>query len=415
MLRATFVKTAISLTAITAFTVPIAHAEIKLTASDAAMSDVFGQTLDISSNLAIVGAYGNDDHGPESGSAYIFDTTTGNQVRKLTASDAAAGDNFGYSVGISGNLAIVGAHGEDYNGPESGSAYIFDMNQKGKQVHKLTATEVGADDDNFGFSVGISGSTAIIGAPQNNDHGSNSGSAYLFNANTGNEIAKLTASDAAASDKFGNVVAISGNTAIVGAPGNNDHGAFSGSAYLFDTTTESEIAKLTASDAAGLDFFGSSVAISNGIAIVGAPNNGDNGAGSGSAYLFDATTGNEITKLTASDAAAGAQFGYSVGISNGLAIVSAIHNQNNGLFTGAAYIFDINTGLEVAKLTASDGAQSDQFGAFVGIDGYTAIVGANWDDDHGNSSGSAYLYTVPEPASLALLSLGTLLLIKRRK
>ncbi len=171
------------------------------------------------------------------------------------------------------------------------------------QLAKLTASDA-AGDDHFGSSVAISGATAIVGAHLNSDAGDNSGSAYLFDVTTGSQIAKLTASDAAAWDEFGICVAISGSTALVGAWGDDHAGDSSGSAYLYDFSDPCSITeiKLTASDAAAWDEFGIRVAISGTTALVGA--NGDNHAGSssGSAYLFDVATGSQISKLTASDA-----------------------------------------------------------------------------------------------------------------
>ena len=262
----------------------ISPIETKITASDAATRDRFGTSVAISGSTAIVGALGNDDAGSFSGSAYLFDTTTGTQIAKLTASDAATDDLFGYSVAISGSTAIVGARGNDDAVPKIGSAYLFDTTT-GNQIAKLTASDA-ATSDEFGYSVAISGSTAIVGARLDDDAGSSSGSAYLFDITTGTQIAKLTASDAAAGDYFGRSVAISGSTAIVGANADDDAGRSSGSAYLFDITTGTQIAKLTASDAAASDSFGQSVAISGSTAIFGAGGNDDAGTDSGSAYLY---------------------------------------------------------------------------------------------------------------------------------
>jgi hypothetical protein len=137
------------------------------------------------------------------------------------------------------------------------------------ELHKLTASDTAAL-DRFGGEVAISGSTALVGALGNDDAGSDSGSAYLFDATTGNQILKLSASDADVEDWFGVSVAISGATALVGAWRNDDAGSDSGSAYLFDVATGSQIAKLTASDADAEDFFGVSVAVSGSTALVGA-------------------------------------------------------------------------------------------------------------------------------------------------
>ena len=263
-----------------------------MTASDGAAWDHFGEFVCISGEYAVVGAKYDDDNGTASGSAYIFklDGASWVQYQKLTASDGAAGDSFGCSVSIGGDYAIVGAVLDADNGTDSGSAYIFKrLGTSWIEQQKLTASDADAH-DLFGLSVSISGDYAIAGAWGNEDNGPGSGSAYIFKRSgpRWTEQVKLTASDAAAGDEFGRSVALSGSTALVGAPFAFDDGAgsASGSAYLVDVATGSQIAKLTASDAAVFDWFGSSVALSGSTALVGAFGNDDAGINSGSAYIF---------------------------------------------------------------------------------------------------------------------------------
>ncbi|HIK61102.1 MAG: FG-GAP repeat protein [bacterium] len=365
--------------------------EHKLLPSDGVAYDYFGAYVAISGTTAIVSAYGDGDNGSFSGSAYLFDAITGALIAKLLPSDGTTSDYFGKSVAVSGATAIVGAYYDDDYGSETGSAYLFDATT-GAQMAKLLASDA-APGDYFGYSVAISGATAIVGAVWDDDSGFNSGSAYLFDASTGTQIAKLLPNDGASWDEFGVSVAISGTTAIVGADRDNANGTNSGSAYLFDTTTGTQLAKLLASDGASHDYFGSFVAISGGTAIVGAHGHGDNGANSGSAYLFDATTGAQIAKLLASDGSVGDAFGRSVSISGATAIVGAPGNTGeNGRLTGSSYFFDTTTGAQVGKLLASDGSGGDWFGGSGAISGATAIVGAAYDSDNGPNSGSAYLF-----------------------
>ena len=361
----------------------------KLLPKDSAASDRFGESVATNGAIAIIGARSNDDNGDNSGSAYIFDISTGQQLFKLLPNDGAAFDNFGISVAISGTTAIVGAFGDDDNGEASGSAYLFDTTT-GLQLAKLLPTD-GALLEFFGWSVGISGDTAIVGAYRDGDNGSQSGSAYLFDTLTGLQIgAKLLPNDGATGDIFGYSVAISSTTAIVGAQGDNDNGSVSGSAYLFDISTGLQIAKLLANDGAADDRFGFSVAISGTIAIVGASLNDDNGDISGSAYLFDTDTNLQIAKLLPNDGAAGDQFGRSVAISGATAIVGAWRDDDNGSDSGSAYLFD-TTGTQISKLLPDDGAAGDWFGQSVAISGAIALVGAELDDDNGSDSGSVYL------------------------
>ncbi|MEE8156071.1 MAG: FG-GAP repeat protein, partial [Phycisphaerales bacterium] len=366
-------------------------------ADDGAMGDIFGVSVAISGATAIIGSANHDDNGYWSGSVYLFDTTTGQQLSKLLADDGAVWDRFGESVAISGTTAIVGAPQNFNDG--NGSAYLFDISDPTNplQIAKLLAND-GAEDDRFGVSVAISGPTAIVGAWRDDDNGINSGSAYLFDVSTGRQLFKLLADDGEVGDRFGESVAISGTTAIIGA---RTH-ALIGAAYLFDANTGAQIAKLLPDDGVGGDQFGVSVAISDPpgkeTAIVGAWLDDDNGQASGSAYVFDISdpaTPVQIAKLLAEDGAAGDRFGRSVAISPdgiGTAIVGAFEDDDNGANSGSAYLFDVTTGRQLFKLLADDAAAVDEFGISVAINGATAITGASLDDDNGKSSGSAYLF-----------------------
>ena len=211
--------------------------EVKILPIDGAPGDEFGQSVSISGDYAIVGARWDDDNGMMSGSAYIFQRDGSNWIeeQKLLATDGAEGDWFGHSVSISGDCVIVGAVGDDDYGLVSGAAYIF--RREGTswiEDQKLTSSD-GAQGDNFGMSVSISGDYAILGAPFDDDNGMMSGSAYIFRRDSTIwlEEEKLTASDGAAEDLFGFSVSISGDYAIVGAFQDDDSGDLSGSAYIF--------------------------------------------------------------------------------------------------------------------------------------------------------------------------------------
>jgi len=351
----------------------------------------FGTSVAISGTTAIVGADHDYDGGLlSSGSAYIFDTVTGQELFKLNSSDIAEFDKFGYSVAISGTTGIVAAIGDSDAGFGSGSVYIFNTTT-GQELSKITASDA-ASGAAFGTSVAISETTLIVGAFGNNDWGSDSGAAYIFNTTNGQQFFKFTASDANANDRFGWSVAIFGTTAVVGAPLNDDDGNASGSVYIFDTVTGQELFKLTASDAAAGDRFGSSVAIYGTTAIVGAYGNNDGGNDSGSAYIFNTTSGKELFKLTVPDAVADTKFGSSVAVSGTTAIIGAIGDSGVFANSGSAYIFDTATGLELYKLAASDPVYSQSFGFSVAISGSTAFVGAKGDNDAGNGAGSAYVF-----------------------
>ncbi len=376
--------------------------EQKLTASDGASYDHFGYIVSIDGDYAVISAYWDDDNGYNSGSAYIFHKsgTTWTEQAKLTASDGASEDFFGISVSISGDYAVIGAYCDDDNGYNSGSVYIFHRNgTTWTQQAKLTASD-GAFEDYFGISVSISGDYALIAANRDDDNGYNSGSAYIFHRNgtTWTQQAKVTASDGADHDHFGYPVSISGDYALIGSNGDDDNGYNSGSAYIFHRsgTTWTQQANLTASDGSAEDYFSISVSISGDYAAIGAYWDDDNGAESGSAYIFhrNGTTWTQQAKIIASDGAAEDGFGRSVSINGNNALIGAYLDNDNGELSGSAYLF-YRSGIiwmEHSKITASDGATDDYFGMSTSIDGDYAMIGAYYDDDNGAESGSVYVY-----------------------
>lgn len=340
----------------------------RLAAADAQADDWFGYSVAIAGDTVLVGAP-REDGGPEdplgnAGAAYVFQPLEGfgwTQIRKLTASDARGGSNLGWSVAIQGDTAVVGAQDDGIGAALVGAAYVFGRDEGGPsdwgEVEKLTASD-GQHDDNFGFSVGISGETVVVGAPDEDGGPGNpadaAGAAYVFEllvATGWQEVRKLIATDPVVGADLGSSVAISGDSAVVGA-GSADSGA--GAAYFFErdeggTNNWGEAARFAASEGetGGLGSFGSA-AISGDTAIVGARLE-DGGPGdplqdSGAAYVFRRRGDNwtEVDKVTASDAQAGDRFGYSVGISGHAAIVGAIGESGGPgdplLAAGAAYV-----------------------------------------------------------------------------
>jgi hypothetical protein len=383
----------------------------KLIASDGASYDYFGHSVCISGHYAVVGAPYDDDKGNNSGSAYIFkrDGISWSQQTKIIGLDTASGNEFGYSVCISGDWVIVGAPYDDDRGIDSGSAYIFRRSDtEWVQQSKLTASD-GASEDLFGKAVSISGDYAIVGAQYSSGDEEACGAAYIFkwDGESWMQETKLTASDANAYDQFGCSVSISGQLAIVGSLyGNNKDEDDCGCAYIFkrDGVSWIQQTKLVAPDGTVGDKFGSCVSICDGLAIVGAF--GDDcypQIDSGSAYIFseDKTGWMQRAKLVASDRDDFDEFGVSVSIAGGYAVVGAHYDDDRGGQSGSVYIFKIDetSWFEQAKLTAPDGSSYDQFGASVSIAGNYVVVGAAWDDDKGNNSGSSYIF-VCRPAIL---------------
>jgi hypothetical protein len=369
--------------------------------------DTFGQSVAIDGNYAIVGAQQEDDADFDgSGKAYIFDVTTGNLLHTLDNPNpygVSAGDTFGNSVAISGNYAIVGAYQED--GPDGfteGKAYIYNVTT-GNLLHTLDNPNAFGDaaGDRFGISVAASGNYAIAGASWEDDEsGSLLGKAYIFDVTDGSLVHTLDNPnpDGVDTDVFGVAVAIDGDYAIVGATG---EAANEGKAYIFDVTDGSLVHTLDSVTGA---FFGESVSISGDRAIVGSYNEDSE---SGKAYIFDVTDGSLVHTLTnpnAYDTSPGDRFGYSVSISGNYAIVGAYGetDANSTSYSGKAYIYNVTTGELVRTLdnpNAVGTSQLDYFGFSVAIDGDSVIVGAYAEDDDATItySGKAYTYKLKQP------------------
>ncbi|MCP4129974.1 MAG: hypothetical protein GY754_03050 [bacterium] len=325
--------------------------EKKITSSDCGEHNFFGHSVSISSdgNTIAVGAEGDDDKGTFSGSLYIYKWNESSWAEtKLTASDGSKSDYFGTSVSIAsdGNTVVVGAMGDDDKGDFSGSVYIYKWNGNSWEETKLTSLD-GAADDRYGATVTISsdGNTIGVGAPGDDAKGEWSGSAYIYQWDGNNWVeTKFTASDGAGSDQFGINVSISsnGDTILIGANFDDDKGDSSGSAYVFKWNGSTwDETKLTPSDGAAYDMFGNDVSISSdgNTILVNSYNDDDKGESSGAVYLFKWNGSNWMeSKITPSNGAAHCYFGYSVSNnSDGSAILVGSHGYNGN--TGAVYLF----------------------------------------------------------------------------
>jgi hypothetical protein len=382
----------------------------KLTASDAELGDGFGISVSASGDVIIAGAWENLSHNLNApGSAYIyrFDGIGWVEEAKLTADDGTADDNFGYSVSISGDVAVVGAFGEgilgQYNDEFSGAAYVYRFDGANWiQEAKLTANDF-AMGDLFGSAVSISGDVIVVGAVGDDDAGSNSGAAYVyrFNGTDWKQEAKLVASDAAEGKDFGFSVSVSGEAAVVGARDDSHSGIGSGAVYVYqyNGTNWIETDKLTANDAASNDVFGDSVSLSGDVIVVGADSDDDAGLQSGSAYVFrfDGNHWIQEAKLLASDGAANDHFGRTVSVDGNIIVIGSTFDDDAGDYSGSAYLywFNGNHWIQKAKLTASDADKQDAFGSSVSVSGKVIVVGAENDDDGGPESGAAYVYGSP--------------------
>jgi hypothetical protein len=386
----------------------------KILASDGGINDRFGNSVDINGNDIIIGSYFDDVSAQmNAGSTYVFvyNGATWLQQAKLVASDASSDDEFGYSVSIDGDYAIVGSHKDDDGGAESGSAYIFyRTGGSWSQQTKLVASDA-TSGDYFGKSVSIDGEYAIIGAPGKS---SNQGFSYIFKR-TGTTWSQMTKIGATGSNKLGWSVSISLPYVIMGAYGTNSN---TGAAHIYELVGSSWYGKgkLTASDGEDTDLFGISVDIDSDYAICGAPGHDLTSGSEGAAYIFEKPISGwidmtETQKITAIDATGGDSFGTSVSVYGNYVVVSSPDDSDSGTSSGSAYIFSRGSLIwsQTAKLTASDAATQDFFGWGVSVGGNFVIAGAYAEDNaNGADAGSAYIFEfVNQPPSTPGIS-GTL-------
>jgi len=379
----------------------LAQCEIqKVFASDPAPGDKFGIALDVDGTTAVIGAWWDDDNGQDSGSVYIFEQRAEGwvEVQKLLASDGAAGDCFGIDVALKNNRLLIGAPFDDDLGTNAGSVYAFQrQGAVWLEVGRLTASD-GGGGNHFGSNLDQDGGLLAIGAPGDNDNGTDSGSAYVFDNSAGpwRERQKLLAFDGLSGDRFGDHLSVSSGTIVVGAWSNDALGADSGAAYIFEpqANTHTLIEKIYSTDPRGNLRFGWSTAMDQGTIVIGASTDNSYGPLSGAAYVFQKVAGvwTQVEKLGASDAQGFDWFGASVAISGTDILVGAREVDDLGVQAGAAYLYSLQgtTWVEQPKILASDGNYWDEFGDVVAMDGDTLLISSKIDDDVGPLAGSAY-------------------------
>jgi hypothetical protein len=375
------VSAVISAAAASPLSPPVGKVLAELKGSATLSGDAVGVSVAISGETALVGAPG---YAKDLGLVYVFaELGSGwRQSAELKGAGTVASDFFGYSVAVSGATAAVGTPGYAKN---AGRVFVFQKTAKGwKQTAVLKGSDTGSG-DYFGDAVAISSTTVLVGA---DGHAKNAGRTYVFTYGSAGwkQAAELRGSDTAGGDGFGYTVAISGDSAIVGAP---DHSKNAGRAYVFAHSGSSwtQITELKGSDTVSDNGFGVSVAISGDTAIVGAP--GFDKA-VGRSYIFsDAGTGwTQAAELKGSGTVASDAFGYSAATSGNVVVLGA---PGCSKAAGRTFVFvrSKSAWSQAAELKGSDTVAGDYFGYSAAISGTTAIAGA---DGHAKSAGRAYLF-----------------------
>ena len=352
--------------------------EQKLTAIEPVPQSYFGIYVSITEDLALIGAWFDGENGYTAGSAYIFrfdpETSLWVQEQKLLASDGSDFDRFGSAVSIWGDVAMVGAYLDDDPVPDTGSVYVFQYDPDSgiwNEVQKLIPLEIGR----FGRSVSLQGDTALIGTCCDLEMGFQAGAAYVYRFDpdgSGQWIQeqKLVASDGDDNDIFGWSVSLDGDVALIGAYGDNLGPVIdAGSAYVFRFNGSQWVQeqKLTASDAAIGDFFGWSVSLQGDLAVIGAPLDDDYASASGSSYVFtfDGKQWNETAKLRYEQVQEVHTFGISVATDGEHVLVGAnFTTVDEQAEAGAAYVYgglgDCNVNGELDLCDIADGFSPDE-------------------------------------------------------
>jgi hypothetical protein len=357
-------------------------------------SNTFGKSVALDGNTIVIGSSGDQvGSNPSQGAAYVFalQGSSWTEQQKLTSQDGAANDDFGESVGISGNTVLIGAgghlemvKGEDIPLVSGGAAYVF-VNNGGlwTQEQELTVSILNLANEGFGTSVALSGDTVVVGAPLQAPTDAPQGAAY-FTVVAGQQ--EVTAADGAANDAFGESVAIDGNTAVIGA-GTGQSAGSPGAAYLFtrNGTVWTQQQKLTPSDSSSGDDFGASVALSGNTLVIGAP--GKSGGGEVYVFTLNGNTWMQQQEFTDHLGLSAQRFGLAVAIS-GNAILVGDGNYSTPTLTngGAAYLFTRSGGLWEENEFLPGSMLEGNFGLGVAITGNTVVVGAN--------SGDANVYQI---------------------
>ncbi len=376
----------------------------KLMGSGTIANDRFGSSLGVDGSTSITGAPFSSVRTQFAGAAFVhvLQGTTWVEQATLTASDAALVDFFGSSVDVDGDTAVVGAYASNTGGTDAGAAYVFTRTgTTWTQQAKLVASDP-TPNAQFGYSVAIDGDTIVVGSPFAEQTGQlDAGAAYVFTrtGTTWAEQARLATSVPAAGDLLGVSVAIELDTIVAGAPAANGAGVDSGAAHVFTRNAGvwSVQGELTAADASAGDFFGYTVALAGDTVAVGSPFDDDLGTDSGSVYVDSRIGGvwGQDAKLLPSAPTSTARFGYAVGFNGATIVAGAPSSTSAGLESGGAFVFSRSTGAwtVLVSLIPADLAPGDQFGGAVAIAvSGNIVVGANLADSPGSNRGAVYVF-----------------------
>ncbi len=387
-----------------------------LLASDGAADFWFGGAVAIDGDYAVVGSYKTYDEGVRTGAAYIyhFDGSQWVEEAKLVEPSGQADYKYGWAVAVQGETVIVTAPSTSIPGvaSDAGVVHVYGRDGGVWTLQQTLAMLDAAGSDMFGKSVSLSGDGLLIGAETDNAFGrpiTRTAFVYRFNGTSWFEEARLVhpQSFSFAQSGFGETVALSGDTAVVGADNAHNGVGYTGGAYVFhfDGTTWTEQAELFADDLVNPEMVGFSVAIDGDAIVLGAKDTtlpGMSFAGTAFVFRFDSTQWNQEAALVSPDVVAGDHFGYRVVIKDDVLIATAAGTDNACVGdpyceSGSAFIYrhDGSQWVLDQEFEASDAMAGDRFGqGSLATDGVNVLVPSHWADDQGSNSGKAYVFSL---------------------
>lgn len=348
----------------------------------------FGSQSAIGSDSVLISATRNTTNYQSSHGVFLFDRQSNVEFALLTAPNDAS-RTFGDAVGLDGSLAIVGSPNSGY-----GKAYVYDLSSGTAELIYELAPPAPDQSLHFGSSVDLSSTLAAVGSPWEFVTESYAGTVELIDLRTGEFIRKLIPDDSSYYQFFGTGVKIDGTTVLVTNQYRElDLTFFSRSAYLFDAITGTQIAKMLPNDLTISDHFGSAFDLDGSTVVIGAECDDDLGTCAGAVYVFD-DAGQLLAKLYSNDPQPYDLFGSSVAIDGTTLLVGARGDDDFGANSGSVYVFDLITMQQIAKIVPPDGELGDKFGSSVAISGFDAVIGASGADTTGVNSGKAYRYNL---------------------
>lgn len=368
------------------------------------VGDRFGHSVSINGTNVLVGTRYDDTGAEDAGSAYLFDTTTGNLLQTFNNPDPQTGDWFGHLVSVNGTYALMGAYWDDTGAENAGSAYLFDT-VTGNILQTFNNPDP-QNNDFFGWAVAVSGTNALIAAHFDDTGAENAGSVYLFDTITGNLLQTFNNPTPEIGDSFGGFMSISGSKVLIGAGLDNTGAENAGSAYLFDMGTGNLLQTFTNPNPKSGDLFGHTVSLSGTKALISSAYDSTEATDTGIAYLFDIETGNLLQTFNNPTPQSGDRFGFSASLSGTYALIGSPNDDIGATDAGSVYLFDTETGNLLQTFNNPTPQIGDLFGFSAFVSGTDIFIGALGDDTGAEDAGSAYLYQqqqqqqVPEPSTL---------------